>query len=58
MKHFQQLENIPITGVYVYTVPVSTQDCENDPNYDLDQVQKLTEIQMMRPLGLDETFPH
>ena len=58
MIFFQQLENIPITGVFVYTVPESTPDCENDPNYDLDQVQKLTEIQMMRPLGLDETFPH
>merc|ERR550517_354859 len=33
----QQLENLPVTGVFVYTVPDSTQDCENDPNYDLDQ---------------------
>ena len=39
-KLFQQLENLPITGVFVYTVPDSTQDCENDPNYDLDQVQR------------------
>ena len=39
-KLFQQLENLPITGVFVYTVPDSTQDCENDPNYDLDEVQR------------------
>ena len=38
-EFFQQLENIPITGVYSYTAPDTTRDCENDPNYDRDQVQ-------------------
>ena len=34
----QQLQNIPITGVFVYTVPEDTKDCNDDPNYDWDQV--------------------
>ena len=34
----QQLQNIPITGVFVYTVPEDTKDCNDNPNYDWDQV--------------------
>ena len=50
-KLFQQLENLPITGVFVYTVPDSTQDCENDPNYDLDQVQDDSALSMTLSLS-------
>ena len=34
----QQVENLPITDFYKYTVPAGTQDCEKDPVYDRDQV--------------------
>ena len=32
------MENLPITDFYKYTVPAGTQDCEQDPVYDRDQV--------------------
>ena len=35
---FQQIQNIPITGVFVYTVSDDTRDCEDSPSYDADQV--------------------
>ena len=35
---FQQLESLPILDLYKYTLPEGTQNCENDPAYDRDQV--------------------
>ena len=43
---FQQLESLPILDLYKYTLPEGTQDCENDPAYDRDQVYNFFDIFM------------
>ena len=56
---FQQIQNIPITGVFVYTVSEDTRDCEDSPSYDADQVGcGKANIYFKSPQGLDKIFPH